>query len=369
MNTILPNIKTGKKQHPMTQKRIAQLIDQLADTHMIPVDDLRYLLDHICVEDTSYLFDTAHKVKQPYYQNRVFLRGLIEISNYCSKGCHYCGINRTNKNVQRYRLDKETILECCRRGYDLGYKTFVLQAGEDPALTDEFLCEVIKSIKTTYPDSRISLSLGERSFASYIALYQAGADRYLLRHETASKRLYEHLHPNDSSFENRRQCLDNLKVIGYQTGSGCMVGSPSQTNDDIVQDLLYLHQLQPHMVGVGPYLCHEDTLLRGNQSGTLLETYIILALVRLILPQAMLPATTALGTLDKLGRENALFVGANVMMPNIGPKEYLEAYQIYQNKQLAKDTDESNRDNTKKRIEAFGHIADFSVGDVHTWEG
>lgn len=369
MNTILPNIKAATKQHPLIHKRIVSLIDTLAEEHLLKNEEFLYLLDHITIEDTTYLFDKAHQAKQPFYQNRVFLRGLLEISNYCARGCRYCGINRHNQDVRRYRLDKDTIIDCCTKGYHLGYKTFVLQAGEDPALTDAFLCDVIKTIKHHFPDTRITLSLGERSFTSYMALYKAGADRYLLRHETASKRLYEHLHPQDSSFENRRQCLYNLKAIGYQTGSGCMVGSPTQTNEDLVADLLYLHELQPHMVGIGPYLCHEQTPLQGNASGTLLETYIVLALVRLLLPKAMLPATTALGTLDKLGRENALFVGANVMMPNIGPKEHLEDYQIYQNKQLARDTDEQYRDTTTQRIEAFGHVADFTVGDAHSWEG
>lgn len=369
MNTILPKIKSDSINSNAITKRLKQLINTLYNTGSLAKEEYLFILDHISIHETDYLFKKAYLAKQPYYQNRVFLRGLIEVSNYCKRGCKYCGINRNNSLIQRFRLSTEEILDCCKRGYLLGYRTFVLQGGEDPYFTDEILTELIKQIKTMYPDTRITLSLGERSYQSYQTLYQAGADRYLLRHEAASRRLYEYLHPSDSLYDNRMQCLRDLKEIGFQTGAGFMVGSPTQTNEDLVADLQFLESFQPEMIGVGPYLCHEDTELKGSLSGTLTETLIMVALTRLVVPTAMLPATTALGTLDKLGRENALNVGANVMMPNIGPVEQRELYEIYQNKRLAKDTDEQNKDDTEQRILAFSHVVDYSVGDVHAWKG
>jgi biotin synthase len=368
MNTILPNIKskTTSKDH---SEDVKSLIDLLATEHVLSREEYLFLLDHITILDTTHLFQAAYQAKQPYYQNRVYLRGLIEISNYCKRGCHYCGIHRTNQNVRRYRLTKEEILSCCESGYTLGYRTFVLQGGEDPELTDTFLIDIIQSIKKQYPDTRITLSVGERSYSSYQALYNAGADRYLLRHEAASKRLYEYLHPEDSSYENRIQCLFNLQEIGYQTGAGFMVGSPSQTNQDLVEDILFLQTLKPDMIGIGPFLPHMDTRFFNQSPGTLLETYILLAIVRLAIPHTMLPATTALGSLDIDGRERALFVGANVVMPNISPKEHLAKYEIYPNKPYALDTDEHNRNTTVNRIYEHHHQADFSVGDVYAWKG
>ncbi len=363
MNKILPNISSATDSSATIKRRVRTLIDRLAERHELTRDEYLYVLDHITVDDTAHLFQRAYEAKQPHYQNRVFLRGLIEISNHCVRGCRYCGINRNNRSLQRYRLQPDEILDCVERGYALGYRTFVLQGGEDPYFTDDRLTGLIRSIKTIHPDTRITLSLGERSKDSYQRLKDAGADRYLLRHETASRRLYEHLHPNDSNFDERIRCLYDLKELGYQVGAGFMVGSPTQTNADLVEDLMFLKDLDPHMIGIGPYLCHEDTELAGNDSGTLIATLILLALVRLVCPKAMLPATTALGTLDKLGRENALMVGANVMMPNLSPEANKALYEIYQNKIRAKDTDQYDRDDTKRRIEAFHHIADFSAGD------
>lgn len=369
MNAILPQIKQQTTPSGNKQQQVRRLIDQLATTNHLSKDDFLFVLNYISVHDTGYLFEKSFHAKLPYFENRVFLRGLIEISNYCTKGCRYCGINRHNKRVTRYRLTKEEILECCTNGYRLGYRTFVLQGGEDPYFTDDVMVDIITAIKQRFSDVRITLSLGEKTKSSYQRLYDAGADRYLLRHETASKRLYHYLHPDDSGFDTRMQCLRDLKEIGFQTGAGFMVGSPTQTNKDLVEDLVFLEEFQPHMIGIGPYLCHEDTNLHGNESGTLMETLILLALVRLILPNVLLPATTALGTLDKLGRENALKVGANVIMPNISPKQNLELYEIYQNKQLATDTDEQNRDTTKVRVEAFQHVIDFGVGDAVARKG
>ena len=267
-----------------------------------------------------------------------------------------------------YRLTKEQIIHSCDEGYALGYRTFVMQGGEDSFYTDEYLMDILRTLKSKYKDIRITLSLGERTKSSYQHLYEAGADRYLLRHEAASRRLYNHLHASFMSFDNRRECLSNLKEIGYQVGGGFMVGSPTQSNADLVEDLLYLKELGPHMVGIGPYLCHSDTELKGNESGTLIETLIMVALTRLILPKALLPATTALGSLDKIGREKALKVGANVMMPNISPTENREKYEIYQNKICTSDTSDQCRNCIEARIVGVGHEIDLGVGDYIDFE-
>ncbi|MDC0558816.1 [FeFe] hydrogenase H-cluster radical SAM maturase HydE [Candidatus Izimaplasma bacterium] len=327
-----------------------------------------YILDNITTDETEYLFNKGVEAKKPYYQNRVFLRGLIEISNYCKMGCKYCGINYKVKTIDRYRLSKEEIINCADVGYDLGYRTFVMQGGEDSFYSDDYLVDLLHTMKTRYPDIRITLSLGERTKESFKTLYDAGADRYLLRHETASRRLYNHLHADFMSFDNRRECLNNIKEIGYQVGAGFMVGSPTQTNRDLVDDLVYLKELDPHMIGIGPYLCHSDTELAGNESGTLIESLIMVALVRLMSPKSLLPATTALGTLDKIGREKALKVGANVMMPNISPTENRELYEIYQNKICTGDTSDVCRGCIELRINNVGHEIDLGVGDYVDFE-
>lgn len=369
MNSILPKIKNNEINDELITSKIKALVDKLSVEHILPNHEYKYILDNISNEDTEYLFYKGYQAKLPYYENKVYLRGLLEISNHCKMGCRYCGINNKVKTIPRYRLGKEEILESCKMGYRLGYRTFVLQGGEDAFFTDDYLKELIESIKIDCPGVRITLSLGERSYESYKSLYDAGADRYLLRHETASRRLYEHLHPSFMSFDNRRQCLFNLRDIGYQVGAGFMVGSPTQTNDDLVKDILFLKELSPEMVGIGPYLCHSDTELKGNDSGTLTETLIMVALMRLTLPKALLPATTALGTLDKLGRENALNVGANVMMPNISPTESRELYEIYQNKICTGDTSVQCRGCIENRIKAFDHQIDLGVGDHFDMRG
>lgn len=363
MNTILPKIKNDGHNIESISNKVIELIDKCSSQFELSREEYLYLLDHITSKEALYLYELAYNQKQPYFDNRVYLRGLIEISSYCKQGCKYCGINSFVKGIKRYRLSIEEIIECCDVGYVLGYRTFVIQGGEDSYYTDAVLIKLIKQIKAKYSDVRITLSLGERSYESYKRLYQAGADRYLLRHETASKRLYEHLHHDFMSFERRRECLEDLKEIGYQVGAGFMVGSPTQSNEDLVEDLLYLKELNPHMIGIGPYLCHSDTELKGNMSGSLEETLIMVALVRLTHPKALLPATTALGTLDKKGREKALNAGANVMMPNISPTENRELYEIYQNKICTGDTSVQCRGCIELRIKSFEHSVDLSVGD------
>ncbi len=363
MNAILPKIKEYSQNTNETTIKIKVLIDTLYNNQRLEKSQYKYILDNITEDETEYLYQKAFEAKMKHYKNKVYLRGLVEISSYCSQGCKYCGINAFVKDATRYRLTKEEIIDCCEGGYILGYRTFVIQGGEDRFYSDELMIDIIKTLKSKFEDIRITLSLGERNYLSYLKLYNAGADRYLLRHETASKRLYEHLHHDFMSFEKRREALANLKKIGYQVGAGFMVGSPTQTNEDLVEDLLYLKDLDPHMVGIGPYLCHSDTELKGNDSGTLTETLIMVALVRLQNQKALLPSTTALGTLDKKGREKALHAGANVMMPNISPTKHREAYEIYQNKICTGDTSVQCRGCIELRIKSQKHQVDLGVGD------
>ena len=368
MNNIFKKLKSNYKNSAEVSNKIFFLIDKLANATNLEKDEFLYIIENITKEETNYLYDKAYEVKHLYYQNRVFLRGLVEISNYCKMGCKYCGINYTSEGVDRYRLTIDEIFRCCEVGYELGYKTFVLQGGEDPYYTDGLLVKMLKRIKSKYPDVRITLSIGERSKESYQKIFDAGADRYLLRHESASRRLYEHVHPDFMSFDNRRKCLSNLKEIGFQVGAGLMVGLPTQNNEDLVEDLVFLKELQPEMIGIGPYLCHENTELKGNDSGTVEETLIMVALIRLVLPKTLLPATTALGTLEELGRERALKAGANVMMPNISPEENIVKYEIYQNKICATETGDKYRDHLEERVINVGHKIDYGVGDYIDFE-
>ncbi|MCK5761397.1 MAG: [FeFe] hydrogenase H-cluster radical SAM maturase HydE [Candidatus Izimaplasma sp.] len=363
MNYVFPKLKVAFENDYIISNRIYYLIDKLMKETNLTEDEFLFILNNITMKEAPYLHEKAYNVKYEYYQNRVYLRGLIGISNYCRMGCKYCGINYKMNIVERYRLTIDEIFKCCVAGHKLGYKTFVIQGGEDSYYTDELLVDMIKRIKTELPEIRITLSLGERSKESYQKLYDAGADRYLLRHETASRRLYEYLHESFMSFDNRRECLRNLKEIGYQVGAGFMVGTPTQTNEDLVEDLVYLKNLDPHMIGIGPYLCHKDTELRGNDSGTLDESLIIVALVRLILPKVLLPATTALGSLHTIGREKALKTGANVMMPNIGPSENRALYEIYQEKICTTDTSNHCRNCIEGGIIGVGHVVGLGVGD------
>lgn len=311
---------------------------------------------------TKYLFQKARETKERYYGNAVYMRGLIEFSNICKQNCFYCGIRKDNKKVDRYRLTDEQILLCCEEGYELGYRTFVMQSGEDPYFTDDILVDIIKKIKSKYKDAAITLSIGERTFESYKKLYEAGTDRFLLRHETASKELYDKLH-SGMDFENRRKCLLMLKKLGYQVGAGFMVGLPGQENEDLVKDLRYLKELEPHMIGIGPFIPHKETPLGFYEGGTVEKTLIMLALTRLLLPKVLLPSTTALGTIDNKGREKALQAGANVVMPNLSPTNVREKYELYQNKICTGDEAAHCRVCIERRIETTGYKVDMGRGD------
>lgn len=288
-----------------------------------------------CAEDPDTvqgLAKEAVRIRKQYYGEKVYVRGLIEFTNYCKNDCYYCGIRRGNLHARRYRLRKEEILDCCREGYQLGFRTFVLQGGEDRWFTDERMAEIIRAIRETYPDCAITLSIGERSKESYRLFRQAGADRYLLRHETANERHYGTLHPSGMSLAVRKQCLHDLRELGYQVGAGFMVGSPGQTLQCLAEDLMFLKELKPHMVGIGPFIPHHDTIFAKEPAGSVSMTLYLLSLIRILLPQVLLPATTALGTLDPKGREKGLSVGANVVMPNLSPVQNRKQYDLYDNK-------------------------------------
>lgn len=342
------------------------LIDQLASEHDLTDEQLLYLLDHMDEKNRDYLIEKAHETRMQVYGDRVFMRGLIEFTNYCKCNCLYCGIRAANGDVERYRLTTEEVLSCCETGYFLGYRTYVLQGGEDPYFTDERLVEMISAIKKRYPDTAITMSVGERSRESYEKIYAAGADRYLLRHETASKELYESLHPN-MSLENRMDCLNTLKDIGFQVGAGFMVGLPGQENKHLVEDLRFLKTLQPHMTGIGPFIPHHDTPLKDEKGGTVDLTVTLLAIVRLLLPEVLLPATTALGSLDGQGREKGIKAGANVVMPNLSPTEARNKYLLYDGKICTGDEAAECRKCIEGRINRAGFNIDMSRGDHTNW--
>lgn len=283
-------------------------------------------------EDEQYLFSKADSRKREIYQDKIFIRGLIELSNYCKNNCLYCGIRAANKNISRYRLTKEQVLDCAVNGYELGFRTFVLQGGEDTAYSDKDICDMVSSIKELFPDCAVTLSIGEKSYESYKAYREAGADRYLLRHETANKEHYKQLHPEAMSFENRLRCLQDLKSLAYQVGSGFMVGSPYQTPQDLITDLRFLQEIQPDMIGIGPFIPHHQTPFANKKQGELHLTLRMLSILRLMFPKALLPSTTALGSIDPDGRIMGLQCGANVVMPNLSPLDVRELYKIYDNK-------------------------------------
>ena len=317
----------------------------------------------------EYLAEKARRVREENYGKDVYLRGLIEFTNYCKNNCYYCGIRAGNLNCERYRLSEEQILSCCDIGYELGFRTFVLQGGEDPYYTDELLVSIISKIKEGYPDCAVTLSIGERSRESYQKLFDAGADRYLLRHETADKEHYELLHPSDLSFDNRMRCLRDLKEIGYQVGTGMMVGSPYQTIDHLVKDLRFLKEFKPEMVGMGPFIPHHDTLFADCEAGTAEMTLRLLSVIRLMLPDVLLPATTALGTIDPIGREKGILAGANVVMPNLSPSDVRDKYLLYDNKICTGDEAAECIRCMAMRIASVGYETVVARGDHTAFRG
>lgn len=331
-----------------------ELIDKLYQTQALDKEELIFLIAGRNRETELYARELARQVRERTYGNRVFIRGLIEFTNYCKNDCYYCGIRRSNKKAARYRLTKEDILDCCRQGYELGFRTFVLQGGEDGYFTAERLTELIREIKNGYPDCALTLSVGEKKEEEYRAFREAGADRYLLRHETADPDHYRILHPEPLSLENRKHCLFLLKKLGFQTGAGFMVGSPGQTPETLAEDFLFLKKLDPEMVGIGPFISHRDTPFREQPDGTMEDTLFYLALLRLMLPRVLLPATTALGTIHPSGREKGILSGANVVMPNLSPLSVRKKYMLYDGKISTGDEAAEGVKNLKKRMEAIG---------------
>lgn len=342
------------------------LIDELAKNQTLTDEQFLQLLAGIKTADEEtqvYLYQKADAVRQTYYGKDVYLRGLIEFSNYCKNDCYYCGIRRSNKCADRYRLDKDQILDCCEKGYELGFRTFVLQGGEDPYYTDERICDIVTAIKAAHPDCAVTLSIGEKERASYQAYFDAGADRYLLRHETADFEHYSKLHPAELSAEHRQKCLYDLKEVGFQIGCGIMVGSPEQTDQHILEDLRFMEKLQPHMIGIGPFIPHKDTPFRDKKAGTLEDTLHLLAILRLMFPSCLLPATTALGTIHPLGREMGIKAGANVVMPNLSPTNVREKYLLYDGKICTGDEAAECRFCMQRRMEKIGYTVVESRGD------
>lgn len=337
-------------------------LSQLATTRDLPDDSLRALLESDAYD--TELFRQADRVRKEYYGTDIYIRGLIEFTNYCKNNCYYCGIRQGNAKAVRYRLTKEEILSCCKEGYELGFRTFVLQGGEDPYFTDRIICQIVSAIREHFPDCAITLSIGERSRESYLAYYRAGANRYLLRHETADAVHYGLLHPENMSLNNRKRCLFDLKEIGYQVGSGFMVGSPFQTTAHLLSDLRFLQELRPDMIGIGPYLTHQDTPFADKPNGSLALTLRLIAVLRLMFPYALLPATTALGTIHPQGRELGLKAGANVVMPNLSPVRVRRLYSLYDDKICTGEESAQCRHCLEQRVASAGYEIVTAVGDV-----
>jgi biotin synthase len=345
---------------------IADEAQAIAEKHGVHIPNDAGLLHYITTEDSEEaeaLFAAAREVRERHYGTDVYFRGLVEFTNYCKNDCYYCGIRRSNSRAERYRLSLDQILECCRAGDALGFRTFVLQGGEDPWFSDERVVEMIQAIRREFPEHAITLSIGERQRESYEAFFRAGANRYLLRHESACEAHYAKLHPPKMSGAERKQCLFTLKEIGYQVGAGFMVGTPFQTPENLLEDLRFIRELEPHMVGIGPFIPQKDTPFGEYPGGGLELTLRMVALTRLLLPRALIPATTALGTISPAGRERGLLAGANVVMPNLSPTEVRKLYALYDNKICTGDEAAECRRCMEGRIRLFGFTPNMCRGD------
>lgn len=340
-----------------------QWIDLLEQEEELPEEMWVALLKNRTEEDEAYAARKARKIADQIYGKEIYIRGLIEFTNYCKNDCYYCGIRRGNVHAERYRLSLEDILECCEEGYALGFRTFVLQGGEDPFYTDEKIEEIVRTIQERYSDCAITLSIGERERESYKRFFEAGASRYLLRHETADEVHYGRLHPKEMSWEHRKQCLQELKSIGYQTGCGFMVGSPYQTEEMLAKDFAFIHALHPQMVGIGPFIPHQQTPFAKESQGTLKDTLFCLSLIRIMEKHVLLPATTALATIDPRGREKGILAGANVVMPNLSPKSVRKKYDLYDGKVCTGEEAAECRACLEQRVASVGYHTVISRGD------
>ena len=340
-----------------------ELITELKENRIPDKEDLKQLLTSLTKEDEEFLYETARKVREDIYGKDVYVRGLIEFTNYCRNDCTYCGIRASNKNALRYRLTKEEIMECAALGHELGFRTFVMQGGEDMHFTDEYMCEIISGIKEAFPDSAVTLSVGERDRETYQRYFDAGADRFLLRHETVTPEHYSFLHNGKMNIETRLRCLNDLKSIGFQVGCGMMIGSPGQTVDNLVSDLIFISEFRPHMVGMGPFIPHNETPFKNEPAGSLEDTLHLLSIVRLMLPEVLLPATTALGTLVPTGRELGILAGANVVMPNLSPVSVRKKYMLYDGKISTGEEAAECLEALSKRIDSTGYKIAMVRGD------
>lgn len=340
-----------------------ELIDRLANNHALSLEEYEYLIKNLNPEVVQYAKQKAVTIRQQIFGNKVYIRGLIEISNICKNDCLYCGIRCSNKTCERYRLSEEDILECCEEGYQLGFHTFVLQSGEDAYFSDDVLCHLLETMKSKYPDCAITLSLGERSKESYVRLFQAGANRYLLRHETADQHHYQKLHPSYMSYENRMKCLYTLKEIGYQTGCGFMVGSPYQDEKMLAKDLKFIEEFHPQMCGIGPFIPHNATPFKDMRAGSVDLTCYLLSLIRLIYPPILLPSTTALGTIDTQGTEKGIQAGANVIMPNLSPLSVRKKYELYNHKKHTGEESAQNKNRLALKMKEIGYEIVTERGD------
>lgn len=347
------------------KKELYALIKKLAQERRLDRNEYKRLIDERTPALSKKLARLARKTRKMIYGSSVYIRGLIEISNICKNDCLYCGIRRSNSSCDRYRLSAEEILDCCREGYALGFRTFVLQGGEDPFYTDELLVGLITDIKTEFPDCALTLSLGERSRESYSALRQAGADRYLLRHETANPHHYGLLHPEDMSYANRMRCLMDLRELGYQVGCGFMVGSPHQTSDELADDLVFIQDFAPDMCGVGPFIPAKSTPFSDEAAGDAELTCYLLSILRLMHPHLLLPATTALGSISEDGRERGILSGANVVMPNLSPSSVRKKYALYNGKRSDGSEAAECLNELRKRIKKTGCKITVARGDVN----
>lgn len=343
-------------------KASENMVNLLTNNRDLSDRELKALLESSAFD--HLLFSSADNIRRQIYGDAVYIRGLIEFTNYCRNNCYYCGIRSGNHKAVRYRLDKDEILSCCREGYSLGFRTFVLQGGEDPYFSDKLICEIVSEIRKTFPDCAITLSIGEKSKESYLAYFNAGANRYLLRHETADEEHYKKLHPESMSLKNRKRCLFDLKEIGYQVGSGFMVGSPYQTTENLIADIRFLQALQPDMIGIGPYITHVQTPFAEFHNGSLELTLRLIAVLRLIFPYALIPATTALGTIHPNGRELGLKAGANVVMPNLSPVKVRKLYALYENKICTGEEAAQCRGCLQRRVQSAGYNIVTSIGNV-----
>ena len=345
-----------------------QLIDKLEKEHSLTLDEYQLLVENESKALFVYASNKAKKLAQSIYATDIYVRGLIEVGNYCRNDCFYCGIRKSNTHADRYILNEEDILSCCREGYELGFRTFVLQSGEVFYFNDDRLCEIISSIHKTYPDCAITLSIGERSKDSYQRLFDAGANRYLLRHETANPLHYKKLHPKEMSFDQRMQCLHDLREIGFDVGVGMMVGSPYQTSMDLAMDLKFIESFHPEMCGIGPYIPSSQTPFKDFHAGSVDLTCFLLSVIRLIQPNILLQATTALGTMDPKGREKGVLAGANVVMPNLSPISVRRKYQLYDNKICIGDESAQCRHCLEKRMESIQYHVVTDIGQIKPWK-